>query len=113
MSRAALIALLVIPLLGCGDYELVKKDTLPQPKPAERKKPTPTHRFVLVQRLTAVAFDTQTGQLCRTWDWVPVAPEAPRERQPGELTPTCLSLYQKYPTQTDPSDPLEVFQDSN
>jgi hypothetical protein len=50
-----------------------------------------------------VAFDTQTGQLCRTWDWNPVGklpvPDAAGnvpQRSLGEFTPTCLSVYQRF-----------------
>lgn len=47
-----------------------------------------------------VAFDTQTGQLCRTWDWEPMT--APKYNKEGsapqdvlaEFSPTCLSIYQ-------------------
>jgi hypothetical protein len=64
----------------------------------------PTRRFELVEHDANVAFDTQTGQLCKTWGWQPtgkpvkVDPDtgsAPR-RSLGEFAPTCLSLYISY-----------------
>jgi hypothetical protein len=52
-----------------------------------------------------VAFDTQTGQLCRTWDWSTTGAKATPDKNgivpqqaTGELTPTCISLYKQYPT---------------
>ena len=78
----------------------------------------PTHRFVL-SRTTDLAFDTQTGQLCRTWDWKPLAPaQKPNssgdtpERMTGEFTPTCLTLYSEYPTRNAPGDSVVVSPDS-
>jgi hypothetical protein len=66
----------------------------------------PVHRFVLTRYDAGVAFDTQTGQLCRTWDWKLMGKAAKPDEQSGtvpqrsvgELTPTCLSLYQGYPS---------------
>jgi hypothetical protein len=64
------------------------------------------HRFVLTRTNGDVAFDTQTGQICRTWDWAPVGktskpdPESGNmpQRSFGEFTPTCVSLYKQYPS---------------
>jgi len=44
-----------------------------------------------------VAFDTATGQICRTWDWTPVPAKPPAteprpEQLLGEFAPTCKSL---------------------
>jgi|ERR1700679_4114244 hypothetical protein len=71
----------------------------------------PLHRFVLTRLADeGVAFDTQTGQICKTWDWKPMG-KSPTpdpltggspQRIIGEFTPTCLSLYEKYPS--GPSD---------
>jgi hypothetical protein len=58
-------------------------------------------RFELVEHNANVAFDTQTGQLCKTWDWQasgkfgkidPDTGGVP-PRSLGEFAPTCLSLY--------------------
>jgi hypothetical protein len=112
-------------LIGCDD--LAKQLGYVPEKPASAKPQTPVqraapaHRFVLATRDTDLAFDTQTGQLCRTWDWKPTLPPLKPEpasgltpqRMPGELTPTCLSLYEQYATRTDINDPLGILQDSN
>lgn len=80
-----------------------KKATKEQAKP---EPPRPgLHRFVLTKD-ASVAFDTQTGQICKTWGWEPtgkpldadpVSGNRP-QRQFGEFAPTCLSLYQMYPS---------------
>ena len=88
--------------------------------PAKRITSHPTHRFALAQPLKDVALDTQTGQLCRTWDWQVIG-EANKpdqsgnfpERKVGELTPTCLSLYQQYPTEGNSNDPLGILDNPN
>jgi hypothetical protein len=105
------------PLAGCD--EILNKPTTPA-KQQERTS-SPTHRFVLATRDVDLAFDTQTGELCRTWDWTPLAAaEKPLpgtggvpERKRGEFTPTCLSLFQKYPTRNEPSDSVVLSQESN
>jgi hypothetical protein len=68
----------------------------------------PLHRFVLTRYPAdaGVAFDTQTGQICRTWEWSPSGPapepdpttgNAP-QRSIGEFAPLCLSIYTQYPS---------------
>lgn len=73
----------------------------------EQKKSVPRpglHRFTLTRLGADVAFDTQTGQICRTWDWKPVGAVTADvsgnlpERKAGEFAPTCLSLYEKFPS---------------
>lgn len=66
------------------------------------------HRFVLTKFDGGVAFDTQTGQICKTWEWQPIGEPAKADangnraqRAFGEFAPTCLSLYQEYPSGTD------------
>jgi hypothetical protein len=82
----------------------------------------PVHRFVLTRTDYDVAFDTQTGQICRTWAWQPLGkpakpdPESGNapQRKFGEYAPTCLSLYQTYPSGTNPeSESLLDEQPSN
>jgi hypothetical protein len=77
----------------------------------DAKKRAPTshaapHRFALASKFSIdLAFDTQTGQLCRTWDWKPLG-ETPSvdvsgnipQRKIGEFTPTCVAVYEKYPS---------------
>jgi hypothetical protein len=83
-----------------------KSPSQPHPVPRLQTGSHPTHRFVLAQPLKDVAFDTQTGQLCRTWDWQAGGYETSPdknglvpERKVGQFAPTCLSIYQQSPTQ--------------
>jgi hypothetical protein len=77
---------------------------------AKKDNRVPVHRFVLTRNDFDVAFDTQTGQLCRTWDWSPLGkPSKPDpdtggspQRKFGEFAPTCLATYVQYPSGTDP-----------
>ena len=82
----------------------------------------PVHRFVLTKFNGGVAFDTQTGQICRTWDWESGGEPAKSDpktgftpqRVFGEFAPTCLSLYQQYPSGTNPqSESLPDEQPAN
>ena len=92
------------------------------PKPAAAAKP-PLHRFVFTRFPTdaGVAFDTQTGQICKTWLWFPSGPAAKPDpengttpqRVIGEFAPTCLSLYQKYPSGSGDSIPVTEDQQSD
>ena len=99
--RSLPFLLLLLTPAGCD--QLNPKATGSKAKPT---KETPVHRFVLTRTDEGVAFDTQTGQLCRTWDWKPVAkpskpdPEsgAVPQRSFGEFAPTCLYLYEQYPS---------------
>ena len=56
---------------------------------------------------TGLAFDTQTGQLCRTWDWAPTGKAMPNpitgklgQAADGESTRTCQNVYRSEPTTT-------------
>jgi hypothetical protein len=97
----------LLAMSGCDDLNKgmgnVPKVTKEIPKVTKENR-VPVHRFVIT-RNPDVAFDTQTGQICRTWEWMPVTkPAKPNEngmvpqRMPGELSPTCISLYTKYPS---------------
>ena len=56
-------------------------------------------RFEPVPNDANVALDTQTGQLCKTWEWKNSKPGratsegAGPQVTLGEFAPTCLSLY--------------------
>jgi hypothetical protein len=96
MKAVFLVSLLLVTS-GC---ELLQEKT----KSKVGQSQTPIRRFELTKN-PDVAFDTQTGQLCRTWAWKPSGPEPkPDEdgtfpqRSTGEFTPTCISLYEAYPT---------------
>ncbi len=106
-SLAPLVA--TVFLLGCDQLT-----STPNNKPTKtvttKENRAPVHRFVLTRNESDVAFDTQTGQICRTWEWTPIgkAPKADPEtgnspqRKFGEFAPTCISLYQQYPSATNP-----------
>jgi hypothetical protein len=119
LRQVSLIATLA-SLVGCEDITEQFGDT-PKPKQQEQRTSSPTHRFVLTTRDVDLTFDTPTGQLCKTWGWTPVAPpEKPAsgtgiipERKPGEFAPTCLALFQQYPTKNEPNDSVVLSQDSN
>jgi hypothetical protein len=109
MKRAVAAVGLTVTLLciaGCDD--LAKEFGYQKSEPMKSQQPlpsSPTHRFIVYSHTVDIAFDTQTGQLCRTWDWSPVAPEAKPsatgglpERKAGEFAPTCLSLFKQFPT---------------
>ena len=105
--RSVMFALSVLMSVGCDNLNRKqdqKKDTIAS-KPKPKAPRTPLHRFVLT-RAEDVAFDTQTGQICRTWTWQPVgkapAPDpvtggAP-SRKFGEFAPLCLDIYTLYPS---------------
>lgn len=71
----------------------------PPPKPVKKANTThrTSHRFVQLTLRPDLAFDTQTGQLCKTWEWSPtgsIDPKHPEaQRTYGEFAPTCLSVY--------------------
>lgn len=97
--------------------DLNQQKTAAPPKPAAARPPL--HRFVLPRfpADSAIAFDTQTGQICKTWEWFPSGPDPkpdPKtgqspQRVIGEFAPTCLSIYQKYPS--GPGDGIVVSED--
>jgi len=100
----AILVGLVFLLAGCEELQ--------QPKTAKTKIVTenrvPVRRFILTKYDADVAFDTQTGQLCKTWEWEPIAKLTPQQeasgvhpsRALGEFSPTCISLYKQYPSGT-------------
>jgi hypothetical protein len=108
------------PTVGCDDIAkdlgyVPEKAKTPVPKQTiKSERPAATHRFVLGRFEGGVAFDTQTGQICKTWEWEPIGKQAAPDpvtgsypqRAFGEFAPTCLSLYEKYPTgRSDSSKP--------
>src|ERR1700746_357638 len=107
-------------LSGCDDiakglgYVPTKAEAAKQTKPDHRP---PTHRFVLAEHHADIAFDTVTGQLCRTWDWslqgshpkVDPSTGTTPQRAEGEFAPTCLYLYEKSPSRFDSPAPLGLF----
>jgi hypothetical protein len=87
MTVSKIFACLALALLfqadGCNPATSTPKAS---PKP-------PVHRFENVSTVGAegIALDTVTGQWCRTWDWMPRDPKAPRDGLSS--LPTCESLF--------------------
>lgn len=89
---------LAVCLSGCD--QLTPKPIITMKIP-DQDEHFPVRRFELVGHDANVAFDTQTGQLCKTWDWQPSGkPSKPDpesggfpQRSLGEYAPTCLSLF--------------------
>ena len=115
--KSALVLLLSLAVLqgSCPANPPAK----PQTQKQSQVPQTPIHRFIPTHDL-GLAFDTQTGQLCKTWDWQPLAPEVKPDKEGkipqrtyGEFTPTCLSVYKEYPTGTTSSDPFAVFREED
>jgi hypothetical protein len=100
------IAAVLLLLVGCDQFMAGRK----QSKVTVKENRVPVHRFVLTKYDGGVAFDTQTGQICRTWEWSAMGkaskpdPETGGvpQRTFGEFAPTCISLYEKYPSGTNP-----------
>ena len=107
--RNLLILIAMVGLCGCEELtQTASKPTKPVRVVIENR--VPVHRFILTRFDGGVAFDTQTGQICRTWDWRPsgkVAKPDPEtgwtpQRTFGEFAPTCISVYQQYASGTNP-----------
>jgi hypothetical protein len=103
---------LFMPLAVLLALQSCDQTTAPKKEPTKAAfTPRPgLHRFILTRIGIDVALDTQTGQLCRTWDWPPTA-EPPKDKpfaevKPGEYAPLCLTLYQQYPSGT--GEPMTV-----
>jgi hypothetical protein len=90
---------------GCDQFQQAQ-----QPKAAKtqilKENRVPVRRFILTKFNADVAFDTQTGQICKTWEWEPTGKLTPQQeasgvhppRAFGEFSPTCISLYTQYPS---------------
>ena len=98
----ALTAFLLADPSGCEQAKPEK----PEKVKVIKQNRVPVHRFTIT-RDSNVAFDTQTGQICRTWEWEPKGKQQFSDdgsaipRSFGEFAPTCLSVYQNYPSGTD------------
>lgn len=90
--KTAIVALALLTLTGCQPPPTAKSEAIP-------KFIYPVHRFARGTGLsgndTSVALDTETGQLCRTWDW-----HYDNSKLNGGLDtlPLCLNIYYIYPT---------------
>ena len=100
--RAIVVALsCMVFLVGCEALNLNNSKDI-----RTKRIEAPLRRFEMMQLGAGdVAFDTKTGQLCRTWDWQTTgkgpAPDPNTglvpQRRLGEFTPTCITLYKNYP----------------
>jgi hypothetical protein len=97
MKISACIAASVLLLQQGGCYES-KPSTPPavvSPKPVYSQRflpvPSPQTGMFGVPWTGYFALDTQTGQLCRTWDWGYIG-NGKKVNDLDQL-PTCLSLY--------------------
>jgi len=101
--KAIFCLLLCLILSGCDNLT----STTPKKNPFGHvvKRPVPVHRFVQNTYNPDIAFDTQTGQICKTWDWQSANPAkanadgTQRQRVSGEFSPTCASIYLSSPSQ--------------
>lgn len=105
-----LLAAVAGGISGCDQLIDTQKAKPIKPVAVPKENRVPVHRFVLTKFDGGVAFDTQTGQICRTWDWQPGGkPEKANpetgwrpQRTFGEFAPTCLSVYQQYASGMNP-----------
>jgi|SRR5712664_323601 len=111
--------LLLLALSGCDEFKQADNTKKTPSTQVVKENRIPVHRFVQTRNYD-VAFDTQTGQVCRTWDWTPSGKEKtsadglPLPRAYGEFTPTCLSLYERYPSGVNtPTEAIPDGQPSN
>ena len=112
LARSKFVGLTLLSALvflyGCEEFAPNATQQPKKPQSVTKESRVPVHRFVLTKFAGGVAFDTQTGQICRTWDWSILGkPEKPDpvtgivpQRSFGEQSPTCVSLYKDYPSGT-------------
>ena len=109
MYRVALIVVITAASSSIGCDQLLQQQKPAAPVAKSKETRVAAHGFVLTKVDGGVAFDTQTGQICRTWDWQPIGKSAQidpstgntPQRAFGEFAPTCISLYAKYPSGTE------------
>lgn len=98
------VPVFIIALMATGCDSPSQNNKLASKSSTQR---SPIRRFEITQRGAAdVAFDTQTGQICRTWAWVPTEKERPPNPSTGlspqivwgQDAPTCVVLYRDFPS---------------
>ena len=65
----ALCLLLIWPQTGCDQSPTKQKDKIIESQPSKIQNQPPINRFVLVPQNMDLAFDSMTGQLCKSWNW--------------------------------------------
>jgi hypothetical protein len=90
MLTASAWGVLVVGLLlsGCEEFPITTKPatskTVKVP-PLAKESRVPVRRFILTKYDAGVAFDSQTGQLCRTWEWALVNKPAAKADESGNV----------------------------
>lgn len=106
MKALIVLVFFVLTVSGCDQLTTSANSSQPKKK-VSVKRPVPVHRFVQSTYNSDVAFDTQTGQICKTWAWTPIGQVAKPDpvtgnmpqRALGEFAPTCSSIYLNSPSQ--------------
>lgn len=105
MKLTSLVIMTCLCFLSAGCDELLQQK--PTKTKIVKENRVPVRRFILTRGMD-IAFDTQTGQLCKTWQWEPTAKLTPQQessgvhtqRVPGEFAPACVTLYKDFPSGT-------------
>lgn len=93
MRLGILAVLLLLATVACD--QLAKETETGPTRPTENRS-HPIGRFEKIQNFRVdVALDTQTGQLCKTWEWQSTNRNSP---DPYENLPTCAFLYGNFQT---------------
>jgi hypothetical protein len=100
--KLAIIAFIPLSMNSCSTSGASKE--APAKHPVSVSTPS-AHRFQQSKSDMDLAFDQQTGQLCKTWDWYPATGAAKPlssgmtpQRQHGEFAPLCVSVYRNFPS---------------
>ena len=68
---------------GCDEFQQAQQKPKPVKSQTVIENRVPVRRFILTKYNADVAFDTQTGQLCKTWEWEPTAKLTPQQEASG------------------------------
>lgn len=90
MKKALLFLSFMLVVAGCQQQQPVVAATTPAPTPIPQRP----QRFVPVAaEQGGLALDTETGILCRTWNWTPTSKQQSTSKVISEWSPLCVSLY--------------------
>ena len=87
--RTVLLLGITLPLVGCST-----KQPPPSPLKSALAQSPGVQRFIPANSDSSVALDTQTGRLCRTWNWA-CQPGAECRNADLEDLDTCIHMLQK------------------